>query len=200
MDEIGKENSEPPPSACCNCGGAAAAAAPPKEPDNLLTLLDLDLGENNFAPIMFDDDDKGTQAKRPAAKAAKRAIPANPRLSLVQRRSLSLATAGSVPAVTAAAAGRRPLGAANNQQRQPPTPAAAGAPAAAKAPVSLKNRRSLLPPAKKQTSAATPLPGTPASRPVAAPNRQSIAGWWYRSIKLVAIDRVGFLPCFIILV
>ena len=173
IGESGKENSEPePPSKCCSCGGGGAA---PKDPDNLLTLLDLDLGESSLAPIMFggDDDDKGPQNRNPAAETAKLATPAKPRLSLVQRQSLSRATTRSTPA-----AGRRPLGVANSQQKQPLPPLLSAAPAAtAKAPVNLNNRRSLLPPAKKQTAAATPLPATPARRPLATPNRQSIARW-----------------------
>ena len=165
IGESGKENSEPP-SKCCNCGGGA-----PRESDNLLTLLDLDLGESSLAPIMFGGDDRGQQNKKPAAaKTAKLLTPAKSRLSLLQRQSLSRAT-GSNPA-----AGRRPLGVANSQQKQWPPPPAATA-AAAKGPVSLNNRRSLLPPAKKQTTAATPLPATPARRPLATPNRQSIARW-----------------------
>ena len=168
IGESGKENSEPkPPSKCCNCGGGAA----PKEPDNLLTLLDLDLGEGSLAPIMFggdDETDKRPQNRKPAAaETSKLATPARPRLSLVQRQSK--ATTVSTPA---AAAGRRPLGVANGLQRQPPPPSAA---ATAKASVNLSNRRSLLPPAKKPTAAATPLPATPARRPLATPNRHSFA-------------------------
>ena len=163
-DESGKENSEP--SKCCNCGGGAA----PKDSENLLTLLDLEIGESSFAPIMFDDgdDDKGAQNRKPAAKPLKLGTPAKPRLSLVQRQSLARATTGSTPLV----AGRRPLGAANGLQRQQPPPPGA---TAAKAPVNLSNRRSLLPPAKKQTAAATPLPATPARRPLPTPNRQGVA-------------------------
>lgn len=158
-NDVEKENAQPPK--YCSCGGTAKEEAAKPE-----TLLDLSF-DDGFAPLMFGDSEKKTTINQNEVVQSRYQTPSKTRVSLVQRQPATLTTSVQK---------RKPLIPSNQQYQNRRTPQNE------KTRTSLANRRSLLPPAKREDPLPTyakrvagALPATPTRNPVAAtPNRRSL--------------------------